>query len=147
MGEIIFFVARSAAKFVCVASPIKQEWVTLTLGSAGLRLNVDLEFSCSIGAHLIASTFVPLSSAEKIGCFRAARVAVGQEAAGRVGADSSALIYSLIETAKANELEPWMYLRYLFEKLPLCQSDDEIRALLPHRVDRETVEKFDAADR
>jgi transposase len=51
------------------------------------------------------------------------------------GADSSALIYSLIETAKANNLEPWMYLRYLFERLPLCQSDEEMQALLPHRLD------------
>jgi len=55
------------------------------------------------------------------------------------GADSSALIYSLIETAKANDLEPWAYLRYLFEKLPLCQSDDAMRALLPHRVDPTAV--------
>jgi hypothetical protein len=27
-----------------------------------------------------------------------------------------------------------MYLRYLFENLPLCQSDEEMRALLPRRV-------------
>jgi transposase len=63
------------------------------------------------------------------------------------GADSSALIYSLIETAKANDLEPWAYLRYLFEKLPLCQSDDEMRALLPHRVNPTDVENFDPAVR
>ena len=51
------------------------------------------------------------------------------------GADSSALIYSLIETAKANNIDPYFYLRYLFEKLPRCQTDDEIRNLLPHRID------------
>jgi hypothetical protein len=28
-----------------------------------------------------------------------------------------------------------MYLRYHFEKLPLCKSDEGIRALLPHRLD------------
>jgi transposase len=50
------------------------------------------------------------------------------------GADSSALIYSLIETAKANIIEPYFYLRHLFEKLPLCQSDNEMRTLLPHRI-------------
>jgi hypothetical protein len=27
-----------------------------------------------------------------------------------------------------------MYLLYLFEKLPLCQSDEEMQALLPHRL-------------
>jgi transposase len=49
------------------------------------------------------------------------------------GADSGALVYSLIETAKVNGLEPWMYLWYLFAKLPLCQNDNEMRALLPRR--------------
>jgi len=28
------------------------------------------------------------------------------------------MIYSLIETAKANKLEPYSYLKYLFDKLP-----------------------------
>ena len=30
----------------------------------------------------------------------------------------SAIVYSLIETAKANDLDPEQYLKYLFEKLP-----------------------------
>jgi transposase len=34
------------------------------------------------------------------------------------GARSSAALYSLIESAKACDLEPYAYLRYLFEKLP-----------------------------
>ena len=51
------------------------------------------------------------------------------------GADSSALVYSLIETAKANKIEPYFYLRHLFKKLPLCNSEDEMRELLPHRID------------
>ncbi len=34
------------------------------------------------------------------------------------GARASACMYSLIETAKANELEPYWYLKYLFENLP-----------------------------
>jgi transposase len=34
------------------------------------------------------------------------------------GAGASATIYSLIEAAKANRLEPYRYLRYLFEHLP-----------------------------
>jgi transposase len=55
------------------------------------------------------------------------------------GADSSALIYSLIETAKANDLEPWAYLHYLFEKLPLCQSNEEMHALMPHRINPAVV--------
>jgi transposase len=50
------------------------------------------------------------------------------------GADSSALIYSLIETAKANDWEPNAYLKYLFEKLPLCNSEAEMRDLMPYRI-------------
>lgn len=34
------------------------------------------------------------------------------------GAKASAIVYSLIETAKANDFDPERYLKYLFEKLP-----------------------------
>lgn len=37
------------------------------------------------------------------------------------GAEASALFYSLIETARTNGLEPYSYLRYIFEKLPLAE--------------------------
>ena len=50
------------------------------------------------------------------------------------GAHASAGIYSLIETAKANGHEPYHYLCYVFEKLPLCRTLDEIRALLPYEM-------------
>ena len=47
------------------------------------------------------------------------------------GADASALLYSLIETAKANGLEPYGYLRHIFEKLPHAKTLEEYEALLP----------------
>ena len=50
------------------------------------------------------------------------------------GARSSAIIYSLVESARANGLEPYKYLRYIFEKLPLAESKDDFRALLPDMV-------------
>ena len=50
------------------------------------------------------------------------------------GAHSSAVLYSLIESAKANGLEPYKYLRYIFEKLPYAESKDDFRALLPDRI-------------
>ncbi|MDQ0495874.1 hypothetical protein QOZ95_004057 [Paenibacillus brasilensis] len=34
------------------------------------------------------------------------------------GAKASATIYSVIETAKENGLNPFQYLKYLFEQLP-----------------------------
>lgn len=52
------------------------------------------------------------------------------------GARASANLYSLIETAKANGLEPFAYLRTLAELLPHARSDAALEALLPHRVDR-----------
>nr|WP_255324719.1 transposase [Thiorhodovibrio frisius] len=50
------------------------------------------------------------------------------------GAQTSALLYSLIETAKANGLEPWAYLNHLFEQLPLARTPEAIEALLPFNV-------------
>ncbi len=52
------------------------------------------------------------------------------------GAKASAALYSLIETAKANGLEPYSYLRFLFENLPSADSTSEYKALLPQYVDR-----------
>jgi transposase len=50
------------------------------------------------------------------------------------GAQASATIYSLIESAKANQLEPYKYLRYLFEKLPFAETVDEYKKLLPSNL-------------
>jgi len=52
------------------------------------------------------------------------------------GAEASAAIYSLIETAKANNLEPYFYLRCLFELLPSAQNADDYKALLPQYIDK-----------
>lgn len=53
------------------------------------------------------------------------------------GAQASAIIYSLIETAKANGLEPYAYLRNVFTELPSAQTLEQIEALLPWRVVKE----------
>ncbi len=47
------------------------------------------------------------------------------------GAHASALVYSLIETAKANGREPYAWLCYVLERLPLAKTVDDIEALLP----------------
>lgn len=52
------------------------------------------------------------------------------------GAKASATLYSLIETAKANGLEPYWYLRYLFERLPLARTAEDFKALLPQHIDK-----------
>ena len=50
------------------------------------------------------------------------------------GASASAALYSLIETAKANGLEPYQYLRHVFTELPKAGNQQEIEALLPWMV-------------
>jgi hypothetical protein len=47
------------------------------------------------------------------------------------GAQASANLYSLVMTCRANEVEPYAYLTYLFEHLPAASSVEQIEALLP----------------
>ena len=51
------------------------------------------------------------------------------------GAHASAGIYSLVETAKANGLEPYTYLCRLMNELPLASDESALRCLLPYAVD------------
>ncbi len=50
------------------------------------------------------------------------------------GAHASAVLYSLLQTAKANDREPYAWLRFVLERLPLAKTVDEIEALLPWNV-------------
>lgn len=50
------------------------------------------------------------------------------------GARSSANLYSLITTAKANGLEPYAYLRHVFTEMPKADSVEAIEALLPYQL-------------
>jgi len=49
------------------------------------------------------------------------------------GANASANLYSLIETAKANGLEPYTYLKTVFTQLPKATSLEDIETLLPFK--------------
>ena len=51
------------------------------------------------------------------------------------GAEASANLYSLIETAKANGLEPWAYLQRVFTQLPNAVTIEDVEALLPYAAD------------
>lgn len=50
------------------------------------------------------------------------------------GADAAATLYSLIETAKACGLDPYQYLRFLFEKIPYANSQADYAALIPQNA-------------
>lgn len=56
------------------------------------------------------------------------------------GAHASAVHYSLVETAKANNLEPKVYYDYVLERLPYAKTVEELEALLPWNV-KAAIEK------
>ena len=52
------------------------------------------------------------------------------------GAKSSAILYSLVETAKANGLEPYSWLRHVMNNIAAAQTVDDYDALMPWNVNR-----------
>lgn len=53
------------------------------------------------------------------------------------GVAASTNLYSLLETAKVNGLEPFAYLRQIFTRLPTAETVDDIEALLPFNIANE----------
>jgi hypothetical protein len=47
---------------------------------------------------------------------------------------ASALLYSLIETAKGSGVEPYCWLVYVLKRLPLAQTVDDYEMLLPWNI-------------
>ena len=60
------------------------------------------------------------------------------------GAEASARLYGLIETAKANGCEPYAYLRRVFTDLPKAKTLAEVEALLPWNVARPATQSVAA---
>ena len=55
----------------------------------------------------------------------------------QAGAHASAHLYSLIETAKANGIEPHAYLTWLYAQLPHATRLEHFEAMLPWNVKTE----------
>jgi transposase len=62
------------------------------------------------------------------------------------GAHASAAIYSLIETVRANGLEPYHYLRHVLKELPKAQSVEDYERLLPWNLTADTLIESRLAD-
>ncbi len=60
--------------------------------------------------------------------------------ASTAGAQASAAIYSLIETAKRSGHEPWHYLTYVLTALPTTHPDD-LDTLLPYNIPPSTFDR------
>jgi transposase len=58
------------------------------------------------------------------------------------GADASCFFYSMIETAKENGLNPYGYLKWVFETAPWLEKSD-YEKLLPWNCDHEQVNRYD----
>jgi len=50
------------------------------------------------------------------------------------GAKAGSIFYSLIETCKANNVEPYKYFCTMLHRIRLCKSEDDYRALLPQFI-------------
>jgi transposase len=63
------------------------------------------------------------------------------------GANASALVYSIVETAKANDLDVYLYLKYLLIKTPTEDTpDEELEKLCPwHPECRKAIEDMQKA--
>ncbi len=55
----------------------------------------------------------------------------------QAGARASALIYSLVETAKANGMEPYLWLRNALRALPTATTVEHFEALRPGNLKAE----------
>jgi transposase len=51
------------------------------------------------------------------------------------GAKAGAILYFLIETCKANNVEPYKYFCSMLHRIRLCKSEDDYRKLLPQFVE------------
>jgi len=58
------------------------------------------------------------------------------------GAKASANLYSLIGTTRALGIEPFRYLRHVFTQLPLATSVEQIEALLPYNIDKQSLNQL-----
>ncbi len=55
------------------------------------------------------------------------------------GAKASAILYSIVETAKLHGLSPFKTLYFIFRKLPYCDTKEDYAALLPFNIDKEAL--------
>jgi len=56
------------------------------------------------------------------------------------GAMASCALYSLIETANQNSLNPYDYLNFIFTRIPNIAGDEEWEALLPQNLTQEQIQ-------
>jgi len=60
------------------------------------------------------------------------------------GASASVTIYTITQTAIANGLDPYWYMRYLLERLPALSKYQDFISIAPHRIDPKLIKQYAA---
>lgn len=90
--------------------------------SQWIRLERYIENGClTIDNNLVENAIRPFAVGRKNWLF----------SGNPTGAHASSNLYSLIETAKANGIEPYNYLKAVLEKLPMIEAKKDYGSLLP----------------
>lgn len=55
------------------------------------------------------------------------------------GAHANAIMYSLVQTAKANGIDPFGYLKYVIETMPKLRTASDVQSLLPWNMPRPSL--------
>ena len=58
------------------------------------------------------------------------------------GAKGSAILYSLVESAKLYDFSAFEYLNYIFRKIPYCRTTEDYTALLPFNISSEQLGEY-----
>ena len=95
---------------------LDRQWETLTTFLKDGRLMIDNNFT--------ENKIRPFAVGRKNWLFSATTK----------GAESSSVLYSLIETAKANDLDVYDYIHWLLVNFPAAQTVDDFENLLPHNA-------------
>jgi len=104
---------------------IHNQWPKLTVFVEDGRLQLD---NNNAERHIR-----PIATGRKVWLF----------AQSEAGARATATWYSLVETAKANGLEPYWYLRKVFEEMPVYLRDEKpVDDLLPWNVNPEELKRL-----
>lgn len=96
------------------------EAITYTLSQREYLENIFLDGRLELSNNLAERAIKPFVQGRKVWLFSFTPS----------GAESSSIIYSIIETAKANNLNPFEYIKFLLEKLPRTKTSD-MESLLP----------------
>lgn len=100
----------------------RKQWETLLVYTSNGKLNIDNNFT--------ENRIRPFAVGRKNWLF-SDTVA---------GAEASARIYSILQTARANGLEPYAYFKHLLIELPKAKIAEEIEKLLPYKIEAKVLD-------